>query len=103
MREGCGDPHISPCLTPKPEYSGVVWHSLLLQRARPLGGQELPVEDSLHITLVPKKPQLTDETQMRLVTSPEWLALLRESAENAVDVEMNPVFRLIDLLGDVGG
>lgn len=42
------------------------------------------------------------QQNMRLVTFPEWLALLRESTENPIDVEINPAVRLIDFLDDVG-
>lgn len=46
--------------------------------------------------------QLFGRQKMRLVAFPEWLALLRGSAENPIDVETNPAVRLIDFLDDVG-
>lgn len=46
---------------------------------------------------------LFKQQKMRLVAFQEWLALLRESAGNPVDVEVNPAVRLIDFLDDVSG
>lgn len=45
---------------------------------------------------------LLKEHNMRLVTFPEWLALLGASTENLADVEENPAVQLIDSLDDVG-